>query len=65
MDYFNAVGHLDIVKTLINADANINAKDNHGYLSLIWTSNEGYIEIVTVLTNTGSFTLKNKHNLNL
>jgi len=42
-------GQLQILRLLLDANANVNAKDNNGYTALIKASNRGNIDVVRVL----------------
>jgi len=47
-------GNIDIVKLLIDAGADINAKDNDDITALLWACSGGYLEIVKLLLEAGA-----------
>ena len=50
----SAKGQLGIVKTLLNAGANFDVKDNTGWTALRWASSAGHLEIVKILLDAGA-----------
>src|SRR5947199_339475 len=45
-------GHVDVVKLLLNANANIEAADKKGPMPLIsWAAKKGHVEVVKLLLN--------------
>ena len=49
-------GHLEIVKCLIEAGADINARRNDGRTAVMLAANEGHLETVKWLTDAGADT---------
>jgi uncharacterized protein len=47
-------GHADVVRVLLDAKADVNAKDNHGVTALLEASQHGYGDVVRVLKNAGA-----------
>jgi ankyrin repeat protein len=47
-------GYLDIVKLLIENGADINAKNEYDYNSLMLASKNGFIDVVSLLINNGA-----------
>jgi ankyrin repeat protein len=48
--------HLDIVETLLAANADIDAQDQHGLTALLWAADLGHLEVIQCL-------IKNNANL--
>jgi len=46
--------YTDIVKLLIENGADVNVKDKDGMTALMYASEEGYTEIVSLLKNAGA-----------
>ena len=42
-------GHLEVVKALLAAQADVNKASNDGETPLHWASNEGHLEVVKAL----------------
>ena len=55
-------GHLDIVKLLVDNDADINAEDMFGSTSLELASDKGHLEICEILINNGADVNSNNNN---
>ena len=49
-----ANGHVDIVRLLLEARADVNAKDVEGTTALMLASGLGYAEVVTLLVQAGA-----------
>jgi ankyrin repeat protein len=47
-------GHVEIVKELVKAGADVNAKDGNGYLAVVQAAQNGYVEIVKELVKAGA-----------
>ncbi len=58
-------GHLEIVRELIKAKANVNHKNLYGNTALMEVSGEGHLEIVKELLGAGALVnIKNSNNKN-
>ena len=47
-------GHVEVVRALLAAGADVDAADNHGYSALIWASWFGLVEVVRALLAAGA-----------
>jgi len=47
-------GHADVTKTLIDAKANVNEKDNDGLTPLMWASLEKHNNVIDILKAAGA-----------
>ena len=47
-------GNLELVKLLLKAGADINAKDKNGWTALVWASQSGQTEIEAFLREIGA-----------
>jgi len=49
-----ATGNTELVRTLLDAGADVDAKADYGLTALIMTERNGYIEIAELLENAGA-----------
>jgi ankyrin repeat protein/thiol-disulfide isomerase/thioredoxin len=54
LQYAAAAGHLAVVKTLIDNDAAVDARDTHGRTPLMWSAWKGQVEAVKALLDAGA-----------
>ena len=47
-------GHVETVKVLLSAGANLEATDKDGWTALMWAAEEGHVEVVKVLLSAGA-----------
>ncbi|HEX5472427.1 MAG TPA: ankyrin repeat domain-containing protein, partial [Lacipirellulaceae bacterium] len=49
-----AVGHMDMIKALVEAGANINERSRLGRTPLMWAANDGHIDVIRYLLKKGA-----------
>ena len=52
--FASRMGHVEVVKALLSASANVNAQDENGWTALMSASLKGHVEVVKALLSAGA-----------